>query len=158
MFTGSVVMILMLRWPSCGVLYVLDMTDLDRSTLEARPSAAPGVVGVLQARILGWGYPPHTHDTWAVLVVDEGAIDYRLGDRRYEAVTGTVTLLPPDVAHDGRPAASGGAFRKRELYLAWDFLPVALRGAAVDRTNLRDPALAAAVRGLHTSLDRKSVV
>jgi len=46
-----------------------------------------------------------------------------------------VTILPPGVAHDGRPAPGASGFRKRELYLDGGFLPVALTGpAALDRS------------------------
>lgn len=123
-----------------------------RSRLSSRGSSVPGVVEVLQARITAWGYPPHCHGTWALLVVEDGAIDYRLGRSRHQAGRGSVTILPPDITHDGRPAAPGGSFSKREVYLDTDFLPPSLHGPAVDHTNLTDPTLAAAVRRLHSAL------
>lgn len=124
------------------------------SRLQAHASSVPGVVEVLQARITAWGYPPHCHDTWAVLVVDDGAIDYRLDTRRHLAAAGTVTVLPPDIAHDGRPASPTAGFGKREVYLTGDFLPPDLQGRAVDHTNLPDRRLSTMVRELHAALLR----
>ena len=137
------------------VLYVVEVV-VDAlpagSRLSAQAGGVSGVVEVLQARITSWGYPPHCHDTWAVRVVDDGAIDYRLDRRRRQACRGTVTILPPDITHDGHPATAGNSFSKRKVYLSADFLPPSLYGPAVDHTNLTDPNLATTVRQLHTAL------
>lgn len=99
-----------------------------------------------------YAYPPHCHDTWTVLIVDEGAISYDLDSRHCEAMGQTVTILPPGVVHDGRPASGAPGFRKRNLYLDPDFLPSRLIGAAVDRTNIDDAPLREAIAALHASL------
>ena len=113
----------------------------------------PGVAEVFHARITDYAYPLHCHDTWTVLIVDDGAIEYDLDRGHHGAVRETVTLLPPGVAHNGHPAASG-TFRKRNLYLDAGFLPAALVGRAVDGPALRDPELRAAVSTLHARLTR----
>ena len=111
-----------------------------------------GIAEVFHARMTGWAYPPHCHDTWAVLIVDAGAIGYTLDRRSCLAGGETVTILPPGVIHDGRPAPGQRGFRKRELYLPMAFLPATLVGAAVDHTAIRDARLRRALAGLHDCL------
>ena len=62
-----------------------------------------------------------------------------------------VSILPPYVVHDGRPATSDG-YRKRVLYLEADALPEQLIGAAVDRPQFPDPSLRQEVARLHDAL------
>jgi AraC-like DNA-binding protein len=115
----------------------------------------PGIAGiseVFHARLVHYSYPPHCHDTWTVLVVDDGAIRYALDNRSCGAVGQTVAILPPGVIHDGAPAPGASAFRKRVLYLDLAVLPSDLIGAAVDRTNLDDRQLRSALSSLHDSL------
>jgi AraC-like DNA-binding protein len=114
----------------------------------------PGIREVFHAHMVDYAYPAHCHDTWAVLIVDDGAIRYDLDRRRCTAAKQTVTILPPGVVHDGRPAPGAGGFRKRELYLEDGFLPAALTGAAVDHTRIIDPPLRAALSRLHDALLR----
>ncbi|MEO1057428.1 MAG: AraC family ligand binding domain-containing protein [Actinomycetota bacterium] len=109
---------------------------------------------MFHAHITDWGYPAHSHDTWTVLIVDEGAIDYALDRRRCAAAESTVALLPPGVVHDGRPASRAvDGFRKRNLYLDADQLPERLIGAAVDKTVVADPALWRSISRLHDVLE-----
>lgn len=111
----------------------------------------PGVREVLHARFDDHAYPMHSHDAWTVLVVDTGAVRYDLDRREHGTADAHVTLLPPDVPHDGRAATPDG-FRKRVLYLERDALPDARLGHAVDRPAIRDAALRHAVEALHTTL------
>jgi AraC-like DNA-binding protein len=143
----------MAAWP---VLYDLDVEEEipRRCTIEAWAPPVPAITEVFHAHIVDWAYPPHCHDTWAVLIVDDGAIRYDLDTRPRGAARRTVTILPPGVVHDGRPAPGATGFRKRELYLRADFLPAALTGAAVDRSNIADIRLWTALAGLHDCLAR----
>jgi AraC-like DNA-binding protein len=125
-----------------------------RCQVEAWVPTVPGITEVFHARIVDWAYPRHVHDTWAVLIVDDGAIRYDLDTRHCGAAGRAVTILPPGVAHDGRPAPGAWGFRKREIYLSPGFLPERLVGAAVDHTTIHDPALRTALAGLHDSLIR----
>ena len=136
------------------VLYDLDVhAELpSRCRVEAWVPRVPGIREVFHAHMVDYAYPAHCHDTWAVLIVDDGAIRYDLDRRQCAAAGQTVTILPPGVAHDGRPAPGAGGFRKRELYLDDGFLPVALTGAAVDHTRISDPPLRAALSRLHDVL------
>jgi AraC-like DNA-binding protein len=96
-------------------------------------------------------YPPHTHDTWTVFIVDEGAISYNLEARHRGAAGARVTILPPHVVHDGRPANVDG-FRKRVLYLGPEVLDDRMIGRAVDDPDIEDPALVRRISLLHRTL------
>jgi len=105
-----------------------------------RPRVA-GVAEVLHAEWRDHAYPGHTHDTWTLLLVDAGLIGYQLDRRGHAAVPRSgVTLLPPHVVHDGRPA-TGRGFRKRVVYLDGDVFPEALIGSAVDGPLISDDSL-----------------
>ncbi|WP_433800214.1 AraC family transcriptional regulator [Actinomycetospora sp. CA-084318] len=112
----------------------------------------PGIEEVFHARFVEHAYPLHTHATWTLLVVDDGAVRYDLDRAEHGALGRAVTLLPPGVAHDGRSATSGG-FRKRVLYLSQ--FPEALVGRAVDRPAVVDDALRGAVDRLHRVLEHR---
>jgi AraC-like DNA-binding protein len=133
-----------------AIMHVLNVEGPGHEVRAWRPGGA-GVREVLHARFAEHGYPPHTHATWTVLVVDAGAISYAL-DRRAHGTVGTdVTVLPPHVVHDGRPAGAAG-FVKRVLYLEPGVLPDELIGRAVDRPTIRDAALRRAIGALHDGL------
>jgi AraC-like DNA-binding protein len=125
-----------------------------RCHVEAWSPGVPGIREVFHAHLVDYAYPRHCHDTWAVLIVDDGAIQYRLDRRESHAAGQAVVLLPPGVAHDGRPAPGVPGFRKRELYLDETFLPGGLTGAAIDQTAIVDLPLRAALAGLHDRLLR----
>jgi AraC-like DNA-binding protein len=111
----------------------------------------PRVREVLHARFTEHAYPMHTHDSWTLLIVDDGAVRYDLDRHPHGALGSLVTLLPPHVPHDGRAATPAG-FRKRVIYLEPDALDPALIGPAVDTPGLADPALGRRVRQLHGAL------
>jgi AraC-like DNA-binding protein len=135
-------------------LYDLDVdAELPgRCHVEAWAPRVPGIREVFHAHLVDYAYPPHCHETWAVLIVDSGAIRYDLDRRHCGAAGQAVAILPPGVTHDGRPAPGTSGFRKRELYLDPAFLPADLTGAAVDHTNISDPPLRTALSQLHDRL------
>jgi AraC-like DNA-binding protein len=93
----------------------------------------------------------HTHDEWALLIVDDGRIRYDLDRRKRVAVGASVTLLPPDVPHNGQAITPQG-FRKRVIYLDTSILGAELSGKAVDSPVLEDPALRQRIDWLHRVL------
>ncbi|WP_028927581.1 helix-turn-helix transcriptional regulator [Pseudonocardia acaciae] len=113
--------------------------------------AVPGVAEVFHAHFVEHVYPMHTHDAWALLIVDDGAVQFDLDLHLHGALRTQVTLLPPHVAHDGRAATPHG-FRKRVLYLDSEQLPLDLIGAAVDRPGWSDPVLRHRIHQLHRAL------
>jgi AraC-like DNA-binding protein len=113
--------------------------------------SVPGIAEVLHATFREHRYPPHVHDTWTVLLLERGAVDYDLDGRGRSADPAEVTLLPPGVVHDGRPATTGG-FRKQVLYVEPAFLPERLVGAAVDEPSHRRPVVRHTAYRLHRLL------
>lgn len=124
------------------------------SEVRAWRPAVPGVAEVFHARFTDHAYPAHTHDTWTLLIVDDGAVTYDLDRHQHGALRTSVTLLPPHVAHDGRAARAGG-FRKRVVYLEDAETGLAepdLLGRAVDRPAVDDALLRRRVAQLHDVL------
>jgi len=113
--------------------------------------AVPGIHEVFHARFVDHVYPPHTHDTWTVFIVDEGAVRYDLESRHHGVTGARITILPPHVVHDGRAGGVDG-YRKRVLYVGTDVLPERSIGSAVDRPEVADPAVVRGVLELHRSL------
>ena len=152
--TGLTVMRSIVRGGAARVLYDPDVgaEPPGRCHVEAWAPRVPGIREVFHAHMVDYAYPPHCHETWAVLIVDDGAIRYDLDRRRCGAAGQTVTILPPGVAHDGRPAPGISGFRKREIYLEGAFFPAELIGAAVDHTTISDPPLRSALSQLHDCL------
>lgn len=111
----------------------------------------PGVAEVLHAHFPQHAYPMHTHDAWALLVVESGAIRYGLDRHEHGVRRPLVTVLPPYVAHDGRTCTPGG-FRKQVVYLEPDRIDTGLLGRAVDHPGWDDPELRAEVARLHRSV------
>jgi AraC-like DNA-binding protein len=143
-FTGSPC-----RTQASGFLYVLDMVR--RSRITAWQPPVPGVREVLHADFPDHAYPMHTHGSWALLIVDEGLVRYDLDRHEHGTVTSQVTLLPPNVPHDGRSVRPEG-FRKRVLYLDPELIDADLSGAAVDNPSLNDAVLRRRVHQLHEAL------
>lgn len=116
-----------------------------------RPRIA-GVAEVLHAQWRDHTYPAHTHDTWTLLLVDDGLIGYRLDGHGHDVgPRAGVTLLPPHVVHDGRSTTSRG-FRKRVVYLDVDVFAESLIGAAVDEPLITDEHLRREASGLDQAL------
>lgn len=116
-----------------------------------------GVAEVFHAAWHDHAYPPHTHDTWTVLIVDDGLIGFGLDRNEHSAVRTGVTLLPPHVPHDGKTVTAAG-FRKRVLYLDEDVLSESLTGPAVDHPFIDDLALREQVSRLDRALiDREDL-
>jgi AraC-like DNA-binding protein len=136
-------------------LYVVDVDEKlpEGCRVTAWRPEVPLISEVCHSLIVGHRYPPHTHDTWTVLIVDAGALRYDLERRvRHGADGGTVVIVPPGALHDCGPARDAGHFHKRNLYLDPAFLPARLTGPAVDRSTLRDRALWATLATLHDRL------
>lgn len=121
------------------------------NAVRAWRPAVPGVNEVFHAHFTDHAYPAHTHQDWTVLIVDDGAVRYDLGRREHGALSSMITLLPPEVAHDGRSAVRKG-FRKRVIYLDQSVLGTELIGASVDHPELIDPLLRRRVGQLHAAL------
>ncbi|MFJ9340608.1 AraC family transcriptional regulator [Streptomyces sp. NPDC101733] len=126
-----------------------------QSAVRAWRPPVTGISEVFHARFTEHAYPAHVHDTWALMVLDGGRVDFALDRERHgTGVSQAVILLPPGVVHDGRTVTEAG-FRKRVLYLDSSVLPGHLTGAAVDAPLLADAALRERVHGLHLALEER---
>lgn len=125
------------------------MASLEQASAWRPPVA--GVTEVFHAHFTEHAYPMHVHDTWTLLIVDDGAVRYDLARHERGTPSDTVSLLPPNVPHNGSPATSHG-FRKRVLYLDTTQLDESLIGSAVDGPDLVDPVLRQRVGQLHAAL------
>lgn len=112
----------------------------------------PQVQEVLHARFDHHAYPSHTHDSWTVLLIDDGAVTYDLDRHDHLATPTAVTLLPPQVPHDGRSASPEKGFRKRVLYLEPEWLPESAVDAAADSPTLLGTDALNAVTDIHAAL------
>ncbi|MEU8780682.1 AraC family transcriptional regulator [Streptomyces sp. NPDC048637] len=122
------------------------------ATVSAWRPSVPGIAEVFHAHFTEHAYPSHTHATWALMILNDGAVDFACDRHRHGATgRGTVVLLPPGVAHDGRTVTSAG-FRKRVLYLDPAVLPEELTGRAVDGPVFGDELLRHRIHQLHMSL------
>ena len=119
--------------------------------IRAGRPAVGGVAEAFHAHFTDHVYPMHVHDTWALLLVDEGAVRYDLDRQEHGALERIVTLLPPQVPHDGQSATPRG-FRKRVLYLDATLLDESLIGRAVDGPEIRDPVLRGRIHRMHEAL------
>jgi AraC-like DNA-binding protein len=123
----------------------------DRTWIRAWKPPVPGIREVFHARFGDHAYPPHTHDTWTLFLVDDGSIRYDLARRARGAERSMVSILPPHVVHDGRPATADG-FHKRVLYVETSLLGEHLIGPAVDQPELPHRALRDEVSRIHDLL------
>jgi AraC-like DNA-binding protein len=121
-------------------------------TVRAWHPEVPGLNEVLHATFSRHAYPAHVHEDWTVLLIDEGAVAYALDGGRHHATPVAVTVLPPQIPHDGRSAVEGTPFRKRVLYLARDWLPASAADSAASDPVLHDPRALALVAGVHDAL------
>lgn len=119
--------------------------------IRAWSPPVPGVREVFHARFVDHAYPAHTHDTWTLFIVDDGGVRYDLDRHSRRADRSMVSVLPPGVVHDGRPANSHG-FTKRVLYLETTVLGEHLCGAAVDEPVISDPRLRTQISAIHEIL------
>ncbi len=121
--------------------------------VQAFRPAVPGVAEVLHASFAEYAYPAHAHSTWTLLLIDDGRVSYDLDRHAHLSDRAGVTLLPPYVAHNGRPATSAG-FRKRVVYLDGSILDERLIGLSVDRPLYPDRPLRDRLSALHAVLRR----
>lgn len=79
-----------------------------QSSNWARGSSARGIER-LEARLHGWGFSPHRHDTYGIGITLSGVQTFRYrGAQRY-CRAGQCHILHPDEVHDGSAATDIGA-------------------------------------------------
>lgn len=119
--------------------------------LRAWHPAVPSVREVYHAAF-DHAYPPHAHDGWTVMLVDEGAVTYDLGRTSHVAAPGALTILPPGISHNGRSAIDGRIYRKRVVYLDSSWLPERAAARSVSRPTVERGAALTAAGRIHGAL------
>lgn len=122
-----------------------------------RPPDLPGV-DLLHARYKRHVFSRHSHDGYAVGLIEAGALRFRYQHRDHVAASGDINLVVPGECHDGRGANEHG-WTYRMLYLK----PTVVREAAASLKEasglpdfsagvLHDPELARLIREVHILL------
>lgn len=125
----------------------------------ARVTLSVGSFDALRGTAVRRVFPPHTHDTFAIGVVEQGAsrLRYRGVDRIASA--GAVVLIPPGEVHTGEPIDDAG-WTYRMLYPDTHLVRAASHGMlershdVVSLANpvIKDPVLARAMAEMHRAL------
>jgi AraC-like DNA-binding protein len=120
-----------------------------------RPGGLPGVEA-LHARFVHHAYAPHSHPTWTVAVVRDGAARFELDATQQRADRGELFVLEPEAVHTGMAAVPAG-WAYQVLYLdpgllhAWEERDVAAPRAA-RWVVFSDRALRKSLLRMHTVL------
>lgn len=91
--------------------------------------------GVAGVDLLRWDasahrYARHSHEGYALGVVEAGAHAFAARGQTWTAVPGCVIIVNPEDAHDGRPAARGDLYSYRMIYVDRAVVAAALDEAA----------------------------
>ena len=133
------------------------MASVTEQATYFRPEGLPGVEA-LHARFVRHAYVPHSHPTWTVAVVHDGAARFEVDATHQRADRGELFVLEPEAVHTGMAAVPEG-WAYRVLYLdprlisEWDE-----RDAAAPRAArwvvFRDVALRDALLRMHATIAR----
>lgn len=120
-----------------------------------RPEGLTGIEA-LHARFIRHAYRPHSHPTWTVAVVEQGAARFTVDASDERAGSGELFVLEPEAVHTGMAAVPEGwqykvLYIEPELLSAWDERDAAGPRAA-RWTVFRDHALRAALLDAHRAL------
>lgn len=125
-----------------------------------RPTCLDGV-DLLHASYQVQNFSRHSHDCYALGVIEDGALGFRYMRRNHVACKGDVNLVVPGECHDGHPACASG-WTYRMLYLSADLVADAASELNLGLPDfqegvLRDSSLANEVRSVHICLaDRET--
>jgi AraC-like DNA-binding protein len=120
-----------------------------------RPVGLAGVEA-LHASFVEHAYPPHSHPTWTIAVVDRGAARFEVESARHRADRGELFVLEPEAVHTGMAAVPQG-WAYKVLYLdpvllhEWDERDASAPRAA-NWVVFRDRALREALLRVHEAL------
>lgn len=130
----------------------------ERTKLWRIPSL--GNLELLRARFLTQSFPRHTHERYAVGVIERGALGYFYRGENVVAATGNINLCIPGEAHTGQPASDEG-WSYRMFYLEPQTLQE-VAGEISGRSSplpffkagaIEDPVLSQSIRDVHVRLE-----
>ncbi len=130
-----------------------------REQVSFRRLPAPGAIEVLHATYITQTFPRHTHEQFAIGVIERGAQRFECGRKGYAAGRGDIIVNNPGAVHTGRAFDANG-WTYRMLYLAPELLGETASELAgrprdlpdVPEPVIADPALAESILRLHRSL------
>jgi AraC-like DNA-binding protein len=93
-------------------------------------------VEALHARFVHHAYPPHSHPTWTVAVVHDGAARFEVDATHQRADRGELFVLEPEAVHTGMAAVPAG----------WAYMVLYLDPAVLNDWDERDAAAPRAAR------------
>jgi AraC-like DNA-binding protein len=107
-------------------------------------------------------YARHSHEGYALGVVDAGAHAFAARGRVWTAIPGRVIIVNPEEAHDGGPASRDHAYSYRMIYLDRALVTAAIDEAAGRHSAttyfaepvVADPALSAWIREAHRAFEQ----
>lgn len=100
------------------------------------PASLPGV-DHLRAQFVRHAYARHTHeDAYVIGLIEEGAQASRLGNKEHVSTKGTVVLINPTEAHDGRTTGEAG-YAYHSLHVNTDVLAQVLSDEIEDGATTR---------------------
>ena len=116
---------------------------------------------LLHATFVRHSFAPHTHDGYAIGVIERGVEHFRCSGRIHDAPAGSVVLVNPGAVHTGHSRFPGG-FTYRMLYpelravaaVAAELGVPAASGLEFPVAVIDDPSAAERVRALHASFSR----
>lgn len=138
------------------------MTASDRAAVWRLPGLPDSEL--LRARHTAQSFARHTHQQFALGVIEAGGLAFDYRGEQWLAPAGSISLCLPGEAHTGRGATAEG-WTYRMFYLD----PALLREAAGDQAGrpgalpdfpagvIADPALARRIRALHAESERGEV-
>jgi AraC-like DNA-binding protein len=115
---------------------------------------------LLRATYLTQSFARHTHEGFAVGVIEQGALGFFYRGENVTATTGSINLANPDEAHTGHAATEEG-WSYRMFYFSADVLRKAACRLSGRNTQMpffqpgviRDDHLAGVIRNLHIALE-----
>lgn len=120
-------------------------------------------VEAFKASFRRFSYARHTHDSYALGTVEEGAMGFWHGGKQHAARRGQVIAINPGEVHDGHTGSAAGC-RYRMLYVERSAIEQLFAGDArrirdsfaLQGPLLSDVRLAEAIRALHAALENKA--
>jgi AraC-like DNA-binding protein len=121
-------------------------------------------VDLLRADASAHRYARHSHEGYALGVVEAGAHAFAARGEVWTAIPGRIVIVNPDVAHDGGPVADDAVYSYRMIYVDGAVFATALEEAAGRRMGMpffphavvSDATLADRLSELHRILEHRN--